>query len=250
MFSLFSGVYDTYLAAPHLNVLVVGASGSGKTALLERLKVTEFAKKPKLPKEQPEELDVPESFLPMALRVPQTALEKQLSTQSLHKKIRKKKKKAAANKPRRGLLACPAPSKYNKEDSSSDEEDNDDDDDVNEKEVPVPQANGDMGRTSSMDLSLRDVPLGDSESFVNHSENIPEKEESPEAQDDDAEDDDNQEYDLKSKSRMLPLHKIRPTSTFLFVALILSYCCAGIRISDLVLISFFCLGTPIASAQH
>jgi GTPase SAR1 family protein len=46
MFSLASGVYDSYFAAPQLNVLVIGCESVGKTALLERLKVTEFSTKP------------------------------------------------------------------------------------------------------------------------------------------------------------------------------------------------------------
>jgi hypothetical protein len=45
MFSLLSGIYNNYFAAPQLNLLVVGAQGVGKTALLERIKVTQFEKK-------------------------------------------------------------------------------------------------------------------------------------------------------------------------------------------------------------
>ena len=43
MFSLVSGLYDTYLSPKELRVVLVGANGVGKTALLERLKVTDFS---------------------------------------------------------------------------------------------------------------------------------------------------------------------------------------------------------------
>eukprot|EP00531_Pseudo-nitzschia_arenysensis_P007617 CAMPEP_0116127654 /NCGR_PEP_ID=MMETSP0329-20121206/6951_1 /TAXON_ID=697910 /ORGANISM="Pseudo-nitzschia arenysensis, Strain B593" /LENGTH=462 /DNA_ID=CAMNT_0003621759 /DNA_START=265 /DNA_END=1653 /DNA_ORIENTATION=- len=47
MFSLFNGIYDSYLAPTQLNLLVVGAPESGKTTLLERLKVTEIPSRPR-----------------------------------------------------------------------------------------------------------------------------------------------------------------------------------------------------------
>jgi hypothetical protein len=47
MFSLFNGIYDSYLAPSQLNILVVGETNSGKSALLERLKVTEIPTRPK-----------------------------------------------------------------------------------------------------------------------------------------------------------------------------------------------------------
>jgi len=53
MFSLASGIYESYFAAPKLNVLVIGMEASGKTTLLERIKVTQFANKPpRKPKQQ------------------------------------------------------------------------------------------------------------------------------------------------------------------------------------------------------
>lgn len=42
MFSLLNGIYDSYLAPTQLNLLVVGGPLVGKTALLERLKVTDI----------------------------------------------------------------------------------------------------------------------------------------------------------------------------------------------------------------
>jgi hypothetical protein len=47
MFSLFNGIYDSYLAPSQLNILVVGGPLTGKSALLERLKVTEIPTRPK-----------------------------------------------------------------------------------------------------------------------------------------------------------------------------------------------------------
>jgi hypothetical protein len=44
MFGLVTGVYQSYFGAPQLHILLVGAEESGKTALLERLKVTQFSK--------------------------------------------------------------------------------------------------------------------------------------------------------------------------------------------------------------
>ena len=49
MFSLVSGVYESYFASPQVNILVVGAQGAGKTTMLERLKVTHFRKRPSPP---------------------------------------------------------------------------------------------------------------------------------------------------------------------------------------------------------
>ncbi|KAL7566268.1 hypothetical protein ACA910_011328 [Epithemia clementina (nom. ined.)] len=52
MFSLVSGIYQAYLAPTQLNILIVGASGAGKTTMLERCKVTQMSTKTK-PMQQP-----------------------------------------------------------------------------------------------------------------------------------------------------------------------------------------------------
>ena len=45
MFGLVNGIYQSYFSTPQLNILVVGAQSSGKTTLMERIKVTDFASK-------------------------------------------------------------------------------------------------------------------------------------------------------------------------------------------------------------
>ena len=65
MYSLVAGIYDSYLAPTQLNLLIVGAPGVGKTALLERLKVTQI---PKRPSKKPE-MDVSNAVdMPQPLR--------------------------------------------------------------------------------------------------------------------------------------------------------------------------------------
>jgi GTPase SAR1 family protein len=44
MFSLISGIYEEYFSPPQINLLIIGAQGAGKTALMERLKVIDFSK--------------------------------------------------------------------------------------------------------------------------------------------------------------------------------------------------------------
>ncbi|KAL7530451.1 hypothetical protein ACHAXR_003507 [Thalassiosira sp. AJA248-18] len=43
MFSLASGIYQSYFAPPKLSILIIGLDGSGKTSLVERVKVTDIS---------------------------------------------------------------------------------------------------------------------------------------------------------------------------------------------------------------
>ncbi|KAL9187844.1 hypothetical protein ACHAXT_006222 [Thalassiosira profunda] len=45
MFSLASGIYQSYFAPPKLSILIIGIDGAGKTSLLERIKVTDIQTK-------------------------------------------------------------------------------------------------------------------------------------------------------------------------------------------------------------
>ncbi|CAB9519057.1 ribosylation factor-related protein 1 [Seminavis robusta] len=205
MFSLVSGVYESYFAPSQLNLLVVGASGAGKTALLERLKVTQFTKNKKASADDGTPDDVPQSFLPLRMRHASAAPKP--PKQSKKHPTPKKKKSPSSNNNKKRTWACPAPSKYAKEESSDD----DDDDDINESETtldamvpPPPEPNG-LTQESSREISLEDVSLRDSE------RQPPPTTSSPEQDDKEDEEDEDMQHDLKSKMRMLPLHKIRPT---------------------------------------
>jgi len=268
MFSLFSGVYDTYLAPPKLNLLIVGANGVGKTALLERLKVTQFTKNKKpsiaattgiLPpnyhhhhqKQKQQHRDqlaqLPESFLPLearqnkhdimedsAFRIgerrmnalpPSSNARNSQETHFIMTKKKETKKKKKKEKPvvpppkKRGFLSCPAPAKYTHKEESSDDDDDDDD-----KSLDLNDKNRDSNHDDSCfladgtEVSMEDINL-DSERNTSSTSNangratvaIPHKKSHNEHDDDD----DQQQQDLKDKSKpMLPLHKIRPTSTF------------------------------------
>jgi len=264
MFSLVTGVYDAYLAPVQLNLLVVGGEGVGKTALLERLKVTQFTKNKKIANnkqhncfEEPER-DVPEAFLPLATREKlwhnSSSIRSLHASQELLQTPAPKKKKTKKSKPkkkkdqlkeggesnhnnnppqqqRRSLLSCPAPSRYSNaraessSSSSSDESSGDEEgeesnshaDEHDDDNTPaLPERNGMGNGVTSQDLSLEDVSLVNDKSEAaklskSQTATAEESEQNGNASDSEEED---QEYDLKSASRMLPLHKIRPTSTY------------------------------------
>ena len=52
MFSLADGIYQSYFAPPKLSILIIGLDGSGKTALLERIKVTDINSRLDVPQAQ------------------------------------------------------------------------------------------------------------------------------------------------------------------------------------------------------
>lgn len=201
MFSLVSGVYDAYFSPTKLNLLVVGANGVGKTALLERLKVTQFTKhqkpapssttKHQSKQEEFQRRTVPESFLPIVMRQKQRALDDSFRSGSSYSnttittkngghshpqqqnqnpvvKAPKKEVPALHEAPkRRSFLSCPAPAKYAQaQEESSDDEGDDDDDSIAEKEVV--QQRPPNNREVSEDYSLEEVNLDQSEAAVRH----------------------------------------------------------------------------------
>ena len=149
MFSLLTGFYDSYLAPTQLNVLVVGAPSAGKTALLERLKATQFPKRPgKLLQEPPTPLGpaLHEAFAEggalapsahSAKPEPDTCSETTTETNNTPKPIappvattasvKPKPKTVSKSKPpptksRFKLSICPAPQRYTNAAADEDEE--------------------------------------------------------------------------------------------------------------------------------
>ena len=132
MFGLAAGIYQSYFLPQQLSVLLIGEENTGKTTLLERIKVTQTSRK-------------------TVARIKS--------------------------------FACPAPKKYKAESMKQEEE-------VVEEPARQQWSTNDASSTSG---SLEEVPLTSS-SHV--------KEETF------------QEYNVRPGARMLPLEKIRPTSTY------------------------------------
>ncbi|GKY96011.1 hypothetical protein MPSEU_000561600 [Mayamaea pseudoterrestris] len=173
MFSLVNGVYQAYFATPQLNILVVGAQGSGKTTLMERLKVTEFASKaPKgsgvltqyssplsakeakqvffsdgtIAKEhvvmlEQQQLEAPRSPVPTATVSDAVVLE----TPDTKRRLAA----MATNQRRRFRWICPAPEKYQHA-----HEDDDDDDDASDDEK-----DDSIHAPGNGDKQILDIPL-------------------------------------------------------------------------------------------
>lgn len=130
MFGLAAGIYQSYFSPQQLSILLIGEENTGKTTLLERIKVTQTSRK----------------------------------TNGRFKTI-----------------ACPAPKKYKAECMSQEEE---------VVEEPTRQ---EVNTNDESSRSLEEIPL---------------------TSDTDVKEEAFQEYNVKPGARMLPLDKIRPTSTF------------------------------------
>jgi GTPase SAR1 family protein len=187
MFSLVSGVYQSYWSPQQINLLIIGAVGSGKTSLLERIKVTEFDSYTKNSNALTEGKPLPVNIL--------RGHKQQISTHKKKKEKQAKKTKQPASN--RRSWVCPSPAKYQQaQDDSSDDDDSDSDDIIDHQEIPpIPEKLTDRGNSlESVELNVED----DSVSAVT----VPTKNTAATAP---------KEYDLKRNAKMLPLSKVRPT---------------------------------------
>lgn len=250
MFSLFTGIYDSYLAPSQLNLLVIGAQGGGKTALLERLKVTKISQRPptRLPSLTTEELTpaLKEAFLTGKVSASTTATTAKASVEATPQKSNKFTASAptptiVVKQKRRFPLICPAPERYRKsaqdQDEISMEEEEEEEEDIvqakDEERQPLTLPNDDPSarrvRNHSKEFSVEDIDLINDDSYDNNAsmEEIPivtvdvskSHEPRPQEQSLNAESTFNppllrssfEEFDLKANAKMLPMSKIRPT---------------------------------------
>jgi GTPase SAR1 family protein len=217
MFSLVSGIYESYWASPQINLLVVGAQGVGKTTLLERIKVTQFHKKPAAPTSQPPPLST-SSSQGIKQQEPQYdgiddllvqaflsgKLEERNDVQS--PKVASSPIDAAANSTvnvkKRFAWACPAPRRY--ANAATTEMDDDDE----EQEIDQPKMIGQekaeerTGSMESIDLAREPnpSPSGGGETTKRTAQNAASF----------------REFDVKTSGgsaavKMISLHRIRPT---------------------------------------
>jgi hypothetical protein len=166
MFSLVTGIYDSYLAPSQLNVLVVGAPGVGKTTLLERFKVTQIPKRPSKRKDAGVVVAPPAS---MALALQQGGADAS-STSSAPSPPRSKPPaapmmdvaapQASSSSSKRRFHFCPAPKRYQQQQQHSTEDDDeefvmdDDESSIREETKPLVGNGNGMNKTQEKEEML------------------------------------------------------------------------------------------------
>jgi hypothetical protein len=254
MFSLLNGVYDSYLAPTELNILVVGPPSVGKTTLLERMKVTRIPNRPTPADITyvPLTAALHEAFVKGGAETPQEGSttaqpEEQISLSPAKSLVKTTPLPTPApvvvHKRRFKLSICPAPKRYSKAEQDQ-EEDFVDDEHVNAQEAT---SNTDGSKEEEI-LTLRDpsspeaplrvrchskefdvktLDISDSavgERRIVRMESIPLDDApalpslKPLANNQELfaslVQEQFEELHLKPKARMLPMTKIRPTSTY------------------------------------
>ena len=199
MFGLAAGFYQSYLKPPQVNIVFVGLDGAGKTALLERVKVTDFTPK-QSDKRRPKKLtssqlqnqnsrltgvvvtrrDMDQQLRQQVLsQAPGSLTEERRMLQSDDCDENKSSSSPFKSSSGRIRFICPMSGTYrhpNQENESDDDESDDDDDDNYIKN----------------DGGIISLPGGEA-ATITHPPLL------------------KSEYSLKPGSKMFPLHLIRPT---------------------------------------
>ena len=227
MFSLVNGLYDTFLAPTQLNLLIVGPPGAGKTALLERLKVTDIPKRSRHP------ISLTYNRMTPAL---EKAFQKEEAANYIESSSDENSIKAPPATPqkvptdpspppstpsvvvtqrrRRGLaLICPAPERYRRSKEQQEEDFIVDE----EEQQPLVEQTPLRTRSHSKEFEMEDLVDIDLEPAANDSSSLPKRTSTPTSSSKSAESSillqsNQEEYNLKPNAKMLPMTKIRPTS--------------------------------------
>jgi GTPase SAR1 family protein len=211
MFSLVNGVYDAYFSPPKLNLLVVGAQSVGKTAVLERCKVTSFNRSKKaaaINLQQSEKLPI-YVFLgkdaAAAAAADNSASAAAASIDIVESPVLPQKKPGLSR-----WFICPAPQKY-----AVAGVDDDDEEDY-EQEIVEPLTTPAGGLISAAAAAAPPIPGTETMASQNRTSSM----ESVELQDSaspaspapaKASQTPTADFDLRLNTKMLPLRKIRPT---------------------------------------
>lgn len=227
MFSLVSGVYESYFASPQVNILVVGAQGSGKTTTLERIKVTNFRKRPPPPGIQ--QTAMPEELVQL---IKGRDAQKIVTTDAAIRNERRGSQPPIASSPapqmgtpqkmrKRLTWVCPAPKRYSVKEMQADDEDEEvvglmdatpappELPDLSSPSPPLPPPGPQTHHTSVGSLDSVELPPSSNgrtaaaEETDNSSQTT-----APPSQ---ASQHEQFEFDLQPKMKMISLSKIRPT---------------------------------------
>lgn len=221
MFGLASGFYQSYLIPPEVTVLIVGLDDSGKSTLLERVKVTDFNSKMSVGKRIAVQ-QIPNGFL---------HTEKKIDRKDHVSPVQQRKSPSKAHalemkpSPKRRLFSCPAPKMYQQARVDSDEETELIESKDNGEDVISSPTNGNIEiHDGIIDLPYNSVEMspatsperrqpGQSGDLSNDGlqEEIPNPSLPASNHSLAVGESDVRELDLKAGKKMFPLHLIRPT---------------------------------------
>ena len=208
MFGLASGFYDNYFVPPEVSCLIVGLNDAGKTALLERVKVTDFT------------VPGPSTGKRIAIQKDRNiSIVNKTMVEKINKNPVQLQKVQTKSPSRRRRFACPSPGSYNQLNFDSDEEtdlvDSGGESKVHHRElskeiiIELPSVNvtvsppGSPNKRTSNGIEIS--VMGDNHVFNGNDNGSKDNNTRREIGSDE------KEYDVKAGKKMLPLRLIRPT---------------------------------------
>ena len=224
MFGLASGFYQSYLIPPEVSILIVGLDDSGKSTLLERVKVIDFKSKESVGKRIAVQ-QIPNDYLHT-----EKSIDRKDNVSPVQPRKSPSKEHALEMKPnpKRRLFSCPAPKMYQQSRVDSDEET----ELIESKDDSEDAINSPTNGNIDVHDGIIDLPCNNVAMSPANSPGRSQPDQSGDLSDDGFQDEiqspprralnhnfafgesDNRELDLKAGKKMFPLHLIRPTSEF------------------------------------